>query len=75
MEKKNINYYYFMADVQFENGCQSVLALRTIDSDYEIVKLHFLSWSRGFLGISLLVERLERCSLRDYNRITTRITW
>lgn len=71
---KKVEYYYYMAYVQFENGCKSVLTLRTVDSDEELAKLCLSRWSRSFVGLSLSIVGIRRCSLRDYNKITTRIT-
>lgn len=72
---KKINYYYYLAYVRYENGCQSVLGLRTVDSDYDSAMLHILSWSRGYVGLSLTVDHMQCCSLREYNAVVTRITW
>lgn len=72
---KKINNYYYLAYVRFENGRQSVLGLRTVDSDYDSAMLHILSWSRSYVGLSLTVDRMVYCSLREYNAAVTRITW
>lgn len=72
---KKINYFYYLAYVRFETGCQSVVALRTVDSDYDSAMSHILSWSRGFVGLSLSVDHMQCCSLQEYNAVVTRITW
>lgn len=72
---KKINYYYYLAYVRYESGCQSVLGLRTVDSDFDSAMSHVLSWSRGFIGVSLFVSHIQRCSLKEYNAVVTRITW
>lgn len=70
-----IKYYYYLAYVHYENGCQSVLGLRTVDSDYDSAMSHLLSWSCGFVGLPLSVDHIQCCSLREYNAVVTRITW
>ena len=70
-----IKYYYYLAYVHYENGCQCVLGLRTVDSDHESAMSHILSWSRGFIGLSLIVDHMQCCSLKEYNAVITRITW
>lgn len=72
---KKIKYYYYLAYVRYENGCQSVLGLRTVDSVYDSAMSHILSWSRGYVGLSLTVVHMQCCSLREYNEVVTRITW
>jgi hypothetical protein len=72
---KKIKYYYYLAYVHYENGCQSVLGIRTVDSDYDLAVLHIQSWSRGFVGLSLTVDLMQCCSLKEYNAVVTRITW
>jgi hypothetical protein len=41
--KKKKNYY--VAHVLFENGHKSVLALESCETDKELVRMHFISWS------------------------------
>lgn len=72
---KMIKYYYYAAHVRYENGCQSVLGLRTVDSDCDSAESHFLSWSLGFVGLSLSISLVQRCSMKEYNAFITRITW
>ena len=72
---KKIKYYYYLAYAHYENGCRSVLGLRTIDSDCDSAMLHISSWSCGFVGLSLSVDHIQCCSLQEYNAVVTRITW
>lgn len=70
-----IKYYYYLAYVSYENGCQSVLGLRTVDSYFDSAMSHIVSWSRGFVGLSLTVDYMQCCSRKEYNAAVTRITW
>lgn len=70
-EKKN----YYVALVLFENGRTSVLALESFDTDEELIRTYFASWSRAFIGMKLEVLRLCSCEFCDYVGITTKINW
>jgi hypothetical protein len=71
--KKKKNYY--VAHVLFENGHKSVLALESCETDKELVRMHFISWSRAFIGMELKILRLCSCEFCDYMLITTKIDW
>lgn len=70
-KKKN----YFIAHVLFENGYKSVLALESCETDEELIRMYYASWSRAFIGMELTILRLCSCELTDYIGITTKICW
>lgn len=73
MATKKKNFY--IAQVLFENGHQSVLALETYDTDEELIRLHFEFWSRAYTGMKLEILNLSSCGFREYRKITTMISW
>jgi hypothetical protein len=71
--KKNENYY--IAQVLFENGHKSIIALDTCYIDEELVISTLQSWSRAFIGVELKVLSLCPCDFCDYIGVTTKISW